>query len=285
MGNASSEKFAQLSEELAAMASRISALEQQVAALRGLIEPAGGSDDADPIDLSIDAAEDIAPAAVPVVEDFPAVPVAEGVPVVPGGEGDSVAPVVEDMPFEPVVEGVPVVPVVEDIPAAPIVEDIPVAPVVEDIPAAPVVEAPVVEDIPAPAAADAEDPFSDLFGSRETPAEKPKKAARKSINDSAAVQRKAVIDTMADQSAWLHDIPGPEVKSLRSAIGLGDQVVYIRRLFRDDSALYQSTIDRLGAMNTLKEAVAYLAETFPEWNPASDDVYRFMMAVRRKIRK
>ena len=90
---------------------------------------------------------------------------------------------------------------------------------------------------------------------------------------------------MADKSAWLHDIPGPEVKSLRSAIGLGDQVVYIRRLFRDDSALYQSTIDRLGGMSTLKEAVAYLSETFPEWNPASDDVYRFMMAVRRKIRK
>jgi len=38
-------------------------------------------------------------------------------------------------------------------------------------------------------------------------------------------------------------------------------------------------------MSTLSEAVHYLSETFPEWDLDSDDVYRFMMAVRRKVRK
>ena len=80
-------------------------------------------------------------------------------------------------------------------------------------------------------------------------------------------------------------MPGPEVRSLRSAIALGDQVVFINRLFRKDSALYQSTIDALNNMSTLSEAVHYLSETFPEWDLDSDDVYRFMMAVRRKVRK
>ncbi len=95
----------------------------------------------------------------------------------------------------------------------------------------------------------------------------------------------AVMDVMAEKDAWLHDIPGPEVKSLRSAIGLGDQLLYIRRLFRGDSALYQYAIDKLNSMSTLKEAVTYVSENFPEWDPDSEDGYRFMMSVRRKIRK
>ena len=90
---------------------------------------------------------------------------------------------------------------------------------------------------------------------------------------------------MAGKAAWRTDIPGPEVKSLRSAIALGDQVVFINRLFRKDSALYQDTIDRLNAMDSLSEAMDYLSGTFPEWDLDSDDVYRFMMAVRRRIRK
>lgn len=80
-------------------------------------------------------------------------------------------------------------------------------------------------------------------------------------------------------------MPGPEVRSLRSAIALGDQVVFINRLFRKDSSLYQSTIDILNNTPTLSAAIDYLSETFPEWDLESEDVYRFMMAVRRKIRK
>jgi len=60
--------------------------------------------------------------------------------------------------------------------------------------------------------------------------------------------------------------------------------MFIRRLFREDSALYQATIEKLNGTKELGEAVDYLRETFPEWDMESDDVYRFMMAVRRKIR-
>lgn len=96
---------------------------------------------------------------------------------------------------------------------------------------------------------------------------------------------KAVLDVLTDKLPWLHDMPGTEVKSLRSAIALGDQVLFIRRLFRDDSALYQDSIDRLNSMPDLQKAVAYLTDTFPEWDMEGEDVYRFMMAVRRRIRK
>lgn len=131
-----------------------------------------------------------------------------------------------------------------------------------------------------------EEGFFGLFG-EEIPAE-PKKGRRRreSIAEMAEnTGNKAVVDAMEIAAAWRTDIPGPEVKSLRSAIALGDQVMFISRLFRKDSALYQDTVDRLNRTSTLKEAISYLSETFPEWDLASDDVYKFMMAVRRKIRK
>ncbi|MCR5243549.1 MAG: hypothetical protein K6C37_02260 [Bacteroidales bacterium] len=168
---------------------------------------------------------------------------------------------------EPVVEEVAAddLPAVEDVPTVedvPVVEDIPVA---EDVPA--VEEAPAVEDLP-----------EDLFGA--PAATKPAPHAHKSKGKAPLV-----LDAMAGDAAWRTDIPGPEVKSLRSAIALGDQVVFINRLFRKDSALYQDTVDRLNAMGSLSEAIGYLSGTFPEWDLNSDDVYKFMMAVRRRIRK
>jgi len=188
--------------------------------------------------------------------------VSEPVPAEP--EPDSTDPI--DISLD--VEDIPVledVPVVEDVP---VLEDVPV---VEDIPVAE--EVPVVEDIPV-----AEDLPENLFGA--PAAVKPEPHSHKS-----KVKSTLVLDAMAGDAAWRTDIPGPEVKSLRSAIALGDQVVFINRLFRKDSALYQDTIDKLNVTGTLSEAIKYLSETFPEWDLNSDDVYRFMMAVRRRIRK
>lgn len=133
-----------------------------------------------------------------------------------------------------------------------------------------------------------EDYSESLFGSDFAPSAKPKgRKSKKAVilNDVASESSDSVIDRLSDKKTWMRDIPGSEVKSLKSAIALGDQVVYIRKLFRDDSALYQDSIDKLNNMSSLKDAVQYLESTFPEWNMDSDDVYRFMMAVRRRIRK
>ena len=112
----------------------------------------------------------------------------------------------------------------------------------------------------------------------------PAKKRKAEIHEVSAPKGKAIMDVLAEKLAWYRDMPGSEVKSLRSAIGLGDQVIFIKRLFRDDSALYQDTIEKLNAMRSLDEAVGYINVTFPEWDMESDDVYRFMMAVRRKGR-
>lgn len=145
----------------------------------------------------------------------------------------------------------------------------------------------VAEDLPAETAE--EEPFTSLFGEEfiEQNERKPRRGRKPSsiINDKPKDKGTTVMDILADKKAWLHDMPGPEVKSLRSAIALGDQVLFIRRLFRDDSALYQDSIDKLNSMPNLEKAIDYLNGTFPEWDMDGEDVYRFMMAVRRKIRK
>ena len=132
--------------------------------------------------------------------------------------------------------------------------------------------------------ATSETAVGELWGeSKPAPAKKP---APRTLNDvNAASVHKAVIDSRPDKPRWYTDIPGSEVKDVRSAISLNDRVLFICSLFRDDSMLFQDVVNRINSFPTLEKAVEYLSETFPEWDIYSDNVHRFMMAVRRKIRQ
>ena len=83
--------------------------------------------------------------------------------------------------------------------------------------------------------------------------------------------------------AWSKDKPGILVKNIRSGISLLDRAQFIGTLFKEDFALYDSTIAALNELNSLDEAVAYVKEHFPQWNLGSDVAYRFMMAIRKKL--
>ena len=83
---------------------------------------------------------------------------------------------------------------------------------------------------------------------------------------------------------WMMDIPGGEVANLISGISLNDRVLFINTLFREDPKLFQKTVTQLNAMASLEDAVSFLVNHFPEWNLNSELVYRFMMAVRRKLK-
>lgn len=128
-----------------------------------------------------------------------------------------------------------------------------------------------------------EDGFS-LFGGM---AEDEEPKARKTKAPSEHRQysgHKVIADQKYGNEAWRKDMPGPEVKDVRSAISLNDRVMFISTLFRDDSMLFQDVINKINALTTLEKAVQYLKENFPEWDMDSELVYRFMMSVRRKIR-
>lgn len=259
--------------------------------------------------------EDILPDMTEVVET-PAVAAVEETP--------SVAEIQEDMPAEEDIlpedmpEDVPAAdeesgtmfseddapqlkPVSEEIPETSVVEDLPETDesveVLESEPLSETQELVVrEEDLPesgieaADIAGEEDTDDSDggsLFGEFEMEAPAAKNARPvKTVNDanSSRVHKTIGEARTGSSPAWLTDIPGPEVKDIRSAISLNDRVMFISSLFREDSMLFQDVVSRINSMSSVEKAAAYLKETFPEWNMDSELVYRFMMAVRRKIR-
>lgn len=101
----------------------------------------------------------------------------------------------------------------------------------------------------------------------------------------AVEQKVAVIDSMTDRQAWRTDMPGSPVRDIRSAISLNDRILFINSLFAQDPMAFQETLTRINQMESLDEVVAYVVAERPDWNLESETVYRFMMAVRRKIQK
>ncbi len=119
-----------------------------------------------------------------------------------------------------------------------------------------------------------EDDLPGVFDEPEavTVASKAKAAAKPTVND-----------MMASDCAWRKDMPGAKVRDVRSAISLNDRVIFINLLFEEDAQKFVNTLTKVNAMETLDQVVEYISAEFPAWNMNSDLVYRFMMAVRRKV--
>lgn len=247
----------ELRREIAEIKSRVAVLEDKLAALE--------NDKADPVEhidleqenILPDIAE-IADVAVPV--EAPIVePAAEEIEVKP------VAEEIEDMPEETVV------------PAGETSEETE-SQEIEDMPEADVQDN-AGDDLPG-------DDGGSLFGGfGEVEPALAKTRSVKTVNDANSSRvHKTIGESHTGTRAWLTDMPGPEVKDIRSAISLNDRVMFISSLFREDSMLFQDVVSKINAQTSIDKVVSYLEETFPEWNMDSELVYRFMMAVRRKIR-
>ena len=108
-----------------------------------------------------------------------------------------------------------------------------------------------------------------------------------SVNESASaapVMVTTVAEAMADKHAWRSDMPGSTVKDVRSAISLNDRIIFINHLFDEDPLAFQNTITRINTLNSLDEVVDFVTAEHPEWDLSSELVYRFMMAVRRRVK-
>lgn len=302
MDKSPKEILAELDAELSALKARVGEIEKKVEQLRNELD----LEPAEPLDLGTadylydiaDAVpEDITAENVPeaVADDMPADVFAENagenvgesvpddIPEVESEVEPEAEPETEDLPeSEPEVEQEPA----QEVEQEP--EDLPEAVPGQEIQAEPETEAEpeqVAETEPEPKPEDfpEEDGFS-LFGGM---AEEEEPKARKTKAPSEHRQysgHKVIADQKYGNEAWRKDMPGPEVKDVRSAISLNDRVMFISTLFRDDSMLFQDVINKINALTTLEKAVQYLKENFPEWDMDSELVYRFMMSVRRKIR-
>ena len=106
----------------------------------------------------------------------------------------------------------------------------------------------------------------------------------KSINDVQSRKiHKRLMDSTSGTPKWKTDFPGSPVRNIISAISLNDRVLMINKLFREDPQLFQQTITDLNAMDSFADAEDYINGHFGDWKMDSEAVYRFMMAVRRKL--
>jgi hypothetical protein len=205
-------------------------------------------------------------------------------------EGEDVAPIVLDidtfdLPVEEVPEEIPApAEPSDDLPFDLPVEETPVEEPVQEAPVAAepeietVVEAasePMTEDLPEEILLEdhAAEETAPIIVAEPEPEEPVK-----------PLVKEAIIDAMTEKQAWRTDMPGTQVKDVRLAISLHERVLFINHLFSEDPMAFQTTVNKVNASASLDEVVGYVKETFPQWDLDSDLVYRFMMAVRRKIR-
>ena len=141
------------------------------------------------------------------------------------------------------------------------------------------VEESATTEQPAPAVQEEEDDDDDLPGIFDQPV--PVYVAAQASPKS----KQSVADAMqAEKLAWRTDMPGSQVKDVRSAISLNDRIIFINYLFGEDPIAFQNTITKVNTMTTLDEVVEYVKAEYPTWDLTSDLVYRFMMAVRRRVK-
>lgn len=94
----------------------------------------------------------------------------------------------------------------------------------------------------------------------------------------------AVMDRMAEKESWRTDMPGSAVSDIRSAISLNDRILFINTLFHEDPIAFKEALSELNAMPSFEDGVKFILKLHPEWNTESEVVYRFMMAIRRKLK-
>ena len=251
MENREYQILSEIREMISSVRAQLDALEAKVAQLSQ--DAVTEVIDDTPIDLDIEDVFDDIPVVEPAaetVEESVAETVAETVT-------ETIAEVVEEVVEDSVAETVPEE--VEDIDDdLPFMEE-------EDLPAAEE-DIPAVEEEDLPSAKEEDLPAAEML-----------------IDAAAANAKPTVIDAMTAKQAWRTAIPGSPVRDIRSAISLHDRILFINGLFDEDPMLFQEVLTAINSMSSVDEVVEYLGEKRPDWNMESDEVYRFMMAVRRRI--
>lgn len=257
MENREQQILSEIKSMMASIRSQLERLDAKMAELQQVVDPE--EFDSTPIDIEID---ETVPAAGLPVEEPQTVEVQE-IPL----------EVEDDLPLEETQEDVLEDELVEEIPFEEIqVEEAPesIEDVLRDLPAA--VEEETVEE------ETVEEEDDDLPGVFDIP-------EPVTVADKASVEAKPILnEVITADYAWRKDMPGTPVRDIRSAISLNDRVIFINLLFKEDAQAFVDTLSKINAMETLDQAVGFVCASFPEWDLSSELVYRFMMAVRRKVR-
>ena len=261
MENKEQQILSEIKSMMASIRVQLERLDAKMAELQQVVDPE--EFEAESIDLEIDeplVAEQVVEEMVQEQE----IPLAEEVEAAEEPAEEPVEEPVEESVEEPVEEVVEAEAEVEDLPE----EDLPVE-------EAPVDDLPFFDEEPAPV----EEP---VLVAEEAPVAEP---APVTVAEKAeSVAKPTVNDAMAAQQAWRKDMPGSQVRDIRSAISLNDRIIFINYLYKEDPMAFQESLTKINQMESLDQVVEYVCTDFPEWDLNSEVVYRFMMAVRRKVR-
>lgn len=261
MENREQQILSEIKEMMASIRIQLEKLDDKMAELQQVVDPEGVA--AMPIDIEISDEHLVEEPQVVVVQEIP-LEMDEPVSAIEEPVAEEPA-VVETVVEEPVVEEVAV--------QETVVEETPVVEVEEDLPVAVEEDLPVAEEEDLPVAEEDDDDDLPLFA-EPTPLFEAAQASPKA--------KKAVLDVMEDKQAWRTDMPGAPVRDLLSAISLNDRVQFINTLFNGDPAIFQQTRAKINMMTSLDQVLEFITANF-NWDLNSQVVYRFMMAVRRKI--
>lgn len=261
MENREQQILSEIKEMMASIRIQLEKLDDKMAELQQVVDPEGVA--AMPIDIEISDEHLVEEPQVVVVQEIP-LEMEEPVSAIEEPVAEEPA-VVETVVEEPVVEEVAV--------QETVVEETPVVEVEEDLPVVVEENLPVAEEEDLPVAEEDDDDDLPLFA-EPTPLFEAAQASPKA--------KKAVLDVMEDKQAWRTDMPGAPVRDLLSAISLNDRVQFINTLFNGDPAIFQQTRAKINMMTSLDQVLEFITANF-NWDLNSQVVYRFMMAVRRKI--
>lgn len=108
---------------------------------------------------------------------------------------------------------------------------------------------------------------------------KPEILAEKFQSQSFLNETLAKYQDVTDLSKKMQNQP---IKDIFSAINLNDKFLFIKELFSNDAALYQSTIEKLNSAGNFNDAVRYLDGNFT-WDFSDTMVQNFLELVRRRF--
>ena len=99
----------------------------------------------------------------------------------------------------------------------------------------------------------------------------------------APVVEKPVVEKPAPRPAPQQtSLFGTTVEDIRQAISLGDRFLFQRELFGGNGELMQKTLDEINDLDSLSEAMEYIADTF-EWDNESTAVKLFENVLKRRF--
>lgn len=281
MENREQQILSEIKSMMASIRSQLERLDAKMAELQQVVDPE--EFDIAPIDIDIDEVAHEEPVQIVEVQEIP-MEVEEPVEEVVEESVEEVADLPEEEPeaIEPEEEPVEE-PVEETEPESdlePELAEVSEPEPVEEQEPEPEAEPEIDDDLPfAETPAPEEEDDDDLPGVFDLYDEPVTVAAK------AADEAKPILnEVMAADCAWRKDMPGSPVRDIRSAISLNDRVIFINLLFKEDAQAFVDTLAKINTMETLDQAVEYICGTFPSWDMNSDLVYRFMMAVRRKVK-